>query len=514
MSGTANRVLKNTCYLYARMGITMFISLYTTRIILNSLGASDFGIFNIVGGAIGMLGFLNAAMADATQRFMSYSEGEGNKEKQKKIFNVSFILHLILAIIVGFALIVAGHFFFNGIFNIPTEKEFAAKVIYGSLIISTIFTVMTVPYNAVMNAHENMKYYAVMGFIEAPLKLLVAIVCMYTSSDKLIIYGVLMACIPLIMLTIMRIYCHKHYEECIIAPYTHWNKKLMKEMVSFAGWNLASSIASILTMQGVSIVLNSFWGVLANAAQGIANQLSGQIMVFSRTMLTALNPIIVKNEGANNREKMLEATLAGNKFSYLIMIFFSIPFCIEMPFILKIWLKEPPEYAVLFCRLILLRLSITQLTITFNTAIGATGKNKNSNLMTSIIMIFMLPLTSLLYYWGAPIYTIYVVLIIMVILLFISSIFFMKRLCNLKISQFIEDVIKPCLIVSSITLFIGLLPLWEFEESFLRFIIVSSVCCISFGISFYTIGLNQKEKQLMLSLLNNIIKRNDYIFKK
>lgn len=149
----------------------MFISLYTTRIILNSLGASDFGIFNIVGGAIGMLGFLNAAMADATQRFMSYSEGEGNKEKQKKIFNVSFILHLILAIIVGFALIVAGHFFFNGIFNIPTEKEFAAKVIYGSLIISTIFTVMTVPYNAVMNAHENMKYYAVMGFIEAPIKL-------------------------------------------------------------------------------------------------------------------------------------------------------------------------------------------------------------------------------------------------------------------------------------------------------------------------------------------------------
>lgn len=225
MSGTANRVLKNTCYLYARMGITMFISLYTTRIILNTLGVSDFGIFNIVGGAIGMLGFLNAAMADATQRFMSYSEGERNKEKQKNIFNVSFILHFILAIIVGFTLIIAGHFFFNGIFNIPAEKEFAAKVIYGSLIISTIFTIMTVPYNAVMNAHENMKYYAVMGLIEAPLKLLVAIVCMYTSSDKLIIYGVLTACIPLIMLTIMRIYCHKHYEECIIAPYTHWNKK-------------------------------------------------------------------------------------------------------------------------------------------------------------------------------------------------------------------------------------------------------------------------------------------------
>ena len=506
MSEIANRVLRNTCYLYARMGITMFISLYTTRLILNSLGASDFGIFNIVGGAIGMLGFLNAAMADATQRFMSYAEGEGNKNKKKSIFNVSFILHFILAVIVGIVLLIAGFFFFNGILNIPIEREFAAKVVYGSLIISTVFTVMTVPYNAVINAHENMKYYAAMGLIEVPLKLLVAIICMYTTNDRLIIYGILMACIPLIMLSTMRIYCHKHYEECIISPYTNWDKKLMKEMTSFAGWNLTSSVASILTMQGVSIILNSFWGVLANAAQGVANQLSGQIMVFSRTMLTALNPIIVKNEGANNREKMIEATLAGNKFSYLIMIFFAIPFCIEMPFILKIWLKEPPEYAVLFCRLILVRLSITQLTITFNTAIGATGKIKNSNFITSIIMILMLPLTCLLYYWGTPIYTIYIVLIFMVILLFTSSVYFMKKLCKLRIRLFVKNVLFPCFSVSFITLSTGLLPLWGFKESFFRFILVSGICVISFGVSFYTLGLNQKEKSLIQSLRNKIKK--------
>ena len=140
---TANRVIKNTGFLYAKMGITMFISLYTTRLILNSLGASDFGIFNIVGGAISMLGFLNAAMASATQRFMSYSEGEGNKEKQKSIFNVSFILHLIISIIVGLSLFIAGYFFFNGILNIPENRILAAKVVYGSLIVSTIFTIMT-----------------------------------------------------------------------------------------------------------------------------------------------------------------------------------------------------------------------------------------------------------------------------------------------------------------------------------------------------------------------------------
>ena len=174
-SSTATRVIKNTGYLYAKMGITMFISLYTTRLILNSLGASDFGIFNIVGGAIAMLGFLNGAMASATQRFMSYSEGEGNKEKQKSIFNVSLVLHFGIAFIVGIVLLIAGYFFFNGILNIPVDRIFAAKVVYASLIVSTMFTVMTVPYDAAMNAHENMKYYAIVGILESFLKLAVAL---------------------------------------------------------------------------------------------------------------------------------------------------------------------------------------------------------------------------------------------------------------------------------------------------------------------------------------------------
>ena len=179
MSSTANRVVKNTGFLYAKMGITMFISLYTTRLILNSLGAADFGIFNIVGGAIAMLGFLNAAMAGATQRFMSYSEGEGNKKKQKSIFNISILLHFFIALAAGIALLIAGYFFFNGILNIPADRIFAAKVVYGSLIVSTMFTVMSVPYDAVLNAHENMKYYAIIGIIESLLKLSVALIVVY-----------------------------------------------------------------------------------------------------------------------------------------------------------------------------------------------------------------------------------------------------------------------------------------------------------------------------------------------
>ena len=485
----------------------MFISLYTTRLILNSLGASDFGIFNIVGGAIGMLGFLNAAMAGATQRFMSYAEGEGNQEKKKAIFNVSLLLHVIIAFIVGIVLFLAGYLFFNGILNIPDDRIFPAQIVYGALIISTMFTVMTVPYDATINAHENMRYYAIVGILESLLKLAVAFVCVYTIKDKLIVYGSLMACIPLITLTIMRVYCHKHYEECTIKLKRYWNRDLMKEMTGFAGWNFFSSMASMVTMQGVSIVLNSFWGVLANAAQGIATQLSGQIMTFSNVMLKALNPVIVKREGAHEREKMLEATMSGSKFSFLIMSFFAIPFFIEMPYVLKLWLKNPPEYAVLFCRLVLLRLAISQLTITFATAIGSTGKIKQNTLATSIIMLGMLPISCLLYKFHFPIYTIYIVLIVMVILLFMSSLFFMHRQCGLKIRDYVKDVLSPCIIVAILTTLICFIPHYFIETSFVRFIIVGCFSSISFLILFYIIGLNEKEKSVLLAQKKKFIHR-------
>lgn len=313
---TASRVAKNTGYLYAKMGITMFISLYTTRLVLNSLGDVDFGIFNIVGGAIAMLGFLNAAMAGATQRFMSYSEGEGNKEKQKQIFNISIVLHTAISLLVGVVLLVVGYFFFHGILNIPPDRQFAAKVVYGSLIVSTMFTVMNVPYDAMLNAHENMRYYAIVGIIESLLKLAVAFAVVYTTSDKLIVYGMLMAVMPLITLTIMRVYCHRRYEECIWAPRRYFDHGLMREMTGFAGWNFVSTTLAMVGYYGQGIVLNYFFGPLLNAAYGIVTQLNGQLLVLSNNMLKALNPVIVKNEGTKNRHKMLDISLFGNKLSF------------------------------------------------------------------------------------------------------------------------------------------------------------------------------------------------------
>ena len=507
MSTTASRVIKNTGWLYAKMAITMLISLYTTRLVLNALGASDFGIYNIVGGTIGLLAFLNNAMATSTQRFMSYAEGEGNKEKQKYIFNISFIIHTFIAIFAIFVFTIVGHFFFNKILNIPEERIVAAQIVYGSMVVSTAFSMMSVPYAAVMNAHENMKYYAFIGIFEAFLKLVVAYVVVYTFMDKLVVYGFLMTLIPIIILTIMRFYCHHYYEECVIAPKMYFQKTLMKEMTTFAGWGFLSSASSILTMQGIAILLNMFGGVIVNAAHGVANQMSGQLMVFSNNMIKALNPVLVKSQGAGDTNKMLAAASTGNKLSFVIYTLFAIPFIIECPFILEIWLKDVPGYAVLFIRLVLIRIMFSQMTVTLETCISAVGKIKEFTIINSLIWISPLIVGYIMYSNGAPIYTIYLLLIALVLLRSLTIIYFCKKLCGLHFMNYVKETLFPCIVVG-ITTIVPLLTLNHFiTESYLRlFIIVLSGFIIHIIGSFF-FGLNANEKNLVKNLNNSILKK-------
>lgn len=501
MSQTANRVIKNTGYLYMKMAITMFVSLYTTRLILNSLGASDFGIYNIVGGVISMLGFLNAAMAGSTQRFMNFAEGEGNNEKKVVIFNVSIVLHVLVAAIVGVMLLIAGVLFFNGILNIPDARVFAAKIVYASLIISTMVTILIVPYDAVLNSHENMKYYSIVGVFEALLKLAVAFACVYTSEDKLIVYGLLMAAIPFVSLSVMAIYCHKKYSECCYRIKRNWDKKIAKDMISFAGWGFLNSTSSLLCMQGVSILLNMFGGVIANAAHGIANQLAGQLMVFSNNMLKALNPVLVKSRGAGETEKMIEAAVTGNKLSFIIYTFFAIPFMINCPYILSLWLKNVPEYAVLFVRLVLVRQMISQLMVTLETCISATGRIRNYTISSTAIWLFPILLGYCLYKFNYPIETIYWLLIILVCVRIANVLVFCKRLFDLKIIDYVKGTLWPCLRIC-ILLFGILMSLGYFICSPFMYLLFSIVITlIVYPIFAYFGGMNKKERMLINELL-------------
>ncbi len=503
----ANRVAANTGILYAKMAITVFISLYATRLILAALGAEDFGIFNVVGGAIAMLTFLNIAMASASQRFMSYAQGEGDEQKQKYIFNVSITLHLLIAIVIFLLLQVAGYFLFNGILEIPEERMDVAKLLFQFMLVSTFFTIVSVPYDAVINAHENMLLVAILGIVESVLKLGIAIYITYTAFDRLLTFGILMVSLPMLLLVLRSIYCHRKYEEVELAPRKYYNKQLFKEMTSYASWSLLSSTASIVTMQGVTIILNSFFGVVVNAAQGIATQISGQLMAFSNTMLKALNPVIVKSEGAKNRTQMLKASMTGNKISFFLLTFLSIPVIIEMPFILDLWLVDVPEYAIIFCQLNLFRASLNQLTVTFPTAIGATGNIRRMSFWSSMAYLMLLPLSYLTFKLGAPPVAIYINLIVMVMGLFVVNVYFAHKVCELNLKEFFGDVIVRCFSTAFITVIFASIPLFFLDSGLVRLIIVAALNAIVFLSLLFLIGLKNDEKQLILSVSKAAIKR-------
>ncbi|MGO5246713.1 hypothetical protein ACTQ16_15825 [Prevotella sp. LCP21S3_D2] len=508
---TTTRVIKNTGFLYVKMGITVFISLYTTRLILASLGASDFGVFNIVGGAITMLGFLNSTMANATQRFMSYAEGANDLLKKKQVFNVSMVLHIGVALLTGLILLAAMYPLFNGIFNIQQDRIFAAEVIYLSLVVSTMFTIVNVPYDAVMNAHENMLYYALIGIFEALLKLIVAFACVYTTSDKLIVYGILMAIIPFITLTIMKIYCHRKYEECFIGFKKYWSRGLVKDIASFSGWNFLTAISSLVSYYGSGLVLNHFFGTILNAAQGIANQVNGQMSTFSLNLMKAVNPVIVKRAGAQDVEAMNKATLASGKYSTLLIVFFAIPFMLEMHYVLNVWLKDVPEWTSLFCCLQLVITIICQMASSAATSIYAQGNIKWYAIYKSVMNVVPIIATYIAYIFGGAPYWLYIAMItIWAIGGNIVIIRYANKVSNLKIIAFFREIVFPVISVVILMLALGYLPQLLMVEGFYRFIVSCVITSLVFILMIWWRIFTNKERQM----LNDFVKKKRFEIKR
>ena len=508
---TSARILRNTGFLYLKMGITVFISLYTTRLILNSLGAADFGVFGVVGGAITMLGFLNSAMAGTTQRFMNFYQGKGDALLQLKIFNNSIILHWGVAIAVGIILEIAGVFFFQGILNIEANRIDAAKWIYQFAIASTMFTIITVPYDAAINAHEHMGYYAVVGILESILKLVIAFIIVYTSKDKLILYGLLMAVLSILMLIIKRIYCRIRYQECTLSLRKYYDKSTIKELSSFAGWNFVSSAGTLLGNNGSGIVINHFFGTTINAAQNVGAQLRGQMLAFSNNMLKALSPVITKKEGSGNHQDMMKFAMSGSKLSYLMFAFLAIPFLVETPIIMKLWLKNVPDWTICFSRFQMIIALSEQLTITLGTMLAAVNKIKEISIFNSCAYFFPLFIYILMFSLGAEPYWLYVVILINFgLIINIYKVYQCKKYCELDTRYYINTVIVPCILVSVISFSLGYFLHFWLEESVIRLLLSTLITLISYSLLTYYWGFNQEEKHLLKAFiiqLKNRIKK-------
>ncbi|WP_158847917.1 oligosaccharide flippase family protein [Algibacter sp. L1A34] len=504
----AKRVAKNTGILYAQMFITVLMSLYATRLVLAALGAEDFGIFNVVGGAIAMLTFLNTAMASASQRFMSFAQGQGDFKKQKNIFNISLVLHFFIAIVVVILLEIVGYFLFSGILKIDSNRLDIAILIYQFLIVSTFFTIISVPYDAIINAHENMLLVAILRIIETILKLAIALFITYTSFDKLYMYGLLMASLSVFLLIIRQIYCHTKYEEVTINFKKYFNKPLFKEMTGFAGWSFLGSSSSLLTNYGQGIVINMFFGTAVNAAQGVCNQIAGQLGAFAGTMLKALNPLIAKSEGAGDRNLMLKASFIGSKVGFFLLTIFYVPVILEMPYIFGLWLKEVPEYAIIFCQLLLARNLIEQLFRTLSSSIAAVGNIKKFEIYKAFINFLPLIVAYILFSLGYPPYTLYVVFIIYAILNAILTLYIAKIECGLSIKEFLKDVVFKSVFTFVVLILITAIPNYFLEESFIRLIVVLAVSTCFFFIVVWFIGLTVYEKSMVKNILNNVLSKH------
>ncbi len=503
-----NRVIKNTGILYARMAITVFLSLYTTRLVLGALGAEDFGIFSVVGGTIAMLTFLNASMTAATQRFMSFAQGQGDEDRQHQIFNVSTVLHAVIAMLVLGLLEGVGLLLFDGVLKIEPARMHAAWLVYQFAAISTFFTILAAPYDAVINAHEHMMLFAVLGIIEAVLKLAIALIIADGPTDKLELYGMLMAVLSIVLLLVRIAYCHRKYPECKLAIRHHFSRPLFNEMTSFSGWSLLGTSASMLSNYGQALVLNMFFGARVNAAQGISSQVSGQLGVFASAMLRALNPLIAKSEGAGNRELVMKASAVGGKASCFLLMIVYVPVLVEMQYVLESWLKTLPPHTVVFCSLLLLRNLIEQLFVTLVASISAAGKIKFYQISASILALLPLPISYFLFRVGfSPIF-LYITFLIYSIFASTLILFFSKKILHLKIFDYMKNVVLRSIISFSIVIGISSIPLLIMDPSFFRFSIVSVTSTASLIVSVWGIGLNQAERQFIRTLGRTWLERS------
>lgn len=454
-----------------------------------------------------MLGFLNDSMTAATQRFMSYAEGEGKVEKSIKIFNTSYTVHILIAIIVALVFVVLTPVVFGSYLQIPDGRRSAAMMVYFFMILTTSLNIITVPYNATLIAHENMFYFSIIGIINGILKLTAAIGIIYVPYDHLISYGLLLLIIAFFDIAVVRIYCHIKYNECKMSLRQQTDKSILKEMLSFAGWQMTYSASSILSIQGMSLILNSFYGTIMNAAQGIARQVCGQMMTLSGTMMSALNPVIVKKAGAHDTDAMVRTVMTGSKFSYFLVIIIAIPLLFELPYLLNIWLTEVPDYALQFCQWEVIQQIIASFTIALVTMIGGVGDIRNFQLFSAITYVLRLPLIYFVFFIGGEPVTAYYLATAAVVALCVGRIYYAHIKCHLPVVAFVKDVILPCLFVTVIMVVLLFVVNVFLPEGLQRLLISIFVSTVSFMISSYIIALSQPERSMIKNSITLIISR-------
>ena len=501
------RIAKNTLMLYVRMLISMAVGLYTSRVVLEVLGVEDYGVYNVVGGVVAMLGFLNAAMSGATSRFITFELGSNNKERLKLTFSSCLAAHLLIAGAVFVLSETIGLWFVNNKLVIPVDRMLAANIVYQCSVISMLVGILKVPFSAEVIAHEKMGTFAYIELLLVFLKLALVLALILMNGDKLILYAFLLLTTEIITYAIYVCYDTRHFIECKLR--LSWNKDILKPMLSFSLWNVLNEIGFVVRVQGSNIVINRFFGVILNAATGIASTVQGVLSGFSSTVVMAYRPQVIKSYSVDDIKNMERLMGSCIRISLSLLWLITIPIFAYMDIVLDVWLKDVPEYSSQFCRLsLLINVIATYITI-ITIGIHATGKLKWMCIITNICYLCIPLIQYVLFklYQGEPAIAFAIVLLAM-ILVGISDTFILKR----QISQYNIAILPISLlktiVAAGLTYFVWWLTeqFWP-SEGYLLIAIKSILVVVAFSFMALYMVLGKTERTMAFNFVKQKLHR-------
>lgn len=497
------RIAKNTLFMYFRMGITMLVQLYTSRIVLNSLGVDDYGIYNVVGSVIVAFSFISGPLGTATQRFYNFELGKNNKQGVNSIFNHSLFIYLILSLILFIIIEIAGIWFINNKMQLPASRLEAAMWAFHLSVLGFVFSLIKIPFESLIVAHEKMDFYAYVSIADVLLKLLNAFSLLYIAIDKLKLYSVNQLVITIIILCCVIYFCKKQFKYIHIKQ--TYDKVVFKQFLSFSGWSLFGSVASMTANQGLNILLNAFFGVAINAAMGIATQINAAINQFVNNFQIAFRPQIIKSYAANEMESLHKLIFNTSKYSYLLLLGLICPIVMNIDFILRIWLKNVPTYTSEFAIFMLIYALLETLSAPMWMTVQATGKIRNYQLVISSLISMNIIVSYVLLKIGYPPSTVLITKCFLDVFYLITRLYFMRSMIQFSIRQYIKEVLSRIGVITIICVFVILMLIGAIPKESTRLFLGTSVFMLFYCCSVYYIALKKNERKKIMNFISKKI---------
>lgn len=506
ISSGNKRIARNTAFLYFRMIVVLVVALYTTRVVLRVLGVVDYGIYNVVAGFVSMFAFLKTSLVNAAQRFYNYETSKNGKEGRRKVYSTALVIHAFFALVILLLLETFGLWYVNNVLVVPPDRIVAANWLFQFSSVSSVLVIMQVPHSAVIASAEKMDYLAIVTVIVSFLRLLIAIVLPYVNTDRLIFYGFLILCVEITGFLMYFIYAKKKFVELKYEKPVSWD--LLKEMLTFSGWNVFGTFAGMMKTQGLNMLINFFFGPAINAARGIASQMMSALQGFSLNIVAAFRPQLVGSYAQNNFDRTRNIMFAESKICYSLVLTLLVPLIVEIDYVLNLWLgSEIPDYTPIFSFLVLLIMLVGTLNTPLTQVVHATGNLKVYLLVTSIINCLIVPVSWIFLRLGFSPTSVFVVSFVMTIINQIASVFIVRNIFPFSLRYYLRSIVIPCLVMTVCLPILPLLLRYTMNVGFARLVVVCvSDLLIAFLLFFYVV-LAQSERKMAFQMIKEYAKR-------